>query len=783
MYFFKKAIWVVPVFSLGLTACGGDDANTTASVPGNTNSLPLPGAPVLAQPTVGALTGDAYPVTFSWSSAANATGYTLCRKDASQDDNCAKQGETTTNTSLTLPLSLDTPADYFVLAKNSSGSTASTEIAVSIPKPEMPVLATPQVGAFNVSSRFYPVTFSWDSAEYATHYTLCREDGSEDDDCQFLLETEANNTSLTVNLNLDEPANYFVLASNSTGKTASGKQALSPAPGATNLSIGVGSLENGYYPVNFTWQVADHATGYTLCRKNDALDDDCEKLGETIDTTSLTLSLGPLKNHLAEFFVLAENSTDKTPSGYESLTSSDLTTLITYIKASDTSTGDQFGYSVSLSGDGNTLAVGGIKEDSNADRSNDTGENNSGAVYVYHFANNRWSEGAIIKASNAGASDEFGYSVSLSGDGNTLAVGARYEDSNADRSNDTAESDSGAVYVYRFDGSNWTQQAFIKASNAGAGDQFGTSVSVSGDGNTLAVGARYEDSNADGSNDTGETDSGAVYVYRSDGSNWTQQAFIKASNAGASDYFGWAVSLSGDGNTLAVGANGEDSNADGSSASGESNSGAVYVYRFAIGRWSEEAFIKASNAGASDQFGWAVSLSSNGNTLAVGANGEDSNADGSNDTGESDSGAVYVYRFASGRWSEEAFIKALNAGAGDQFGWAVSLSSNGNTLAVGARSEKSNDTGINGNGTDNSVGSRGAAYVYRFDFNKWSQEAYIKPKYNTHTGDYLFGHSVSMAGNGNTLAVGARYEDSGATGINGDGNIGGGGDTGAVYIY
>ncbi|WP_325893306.1 hypothetical protein [Grimontia sp. NTOU-MAR1] len=292
MYFFKKAIWVVPVFSLGLTACGGDDGNTSASVPGDANSLPLPGAPVLAQPTVGALTGDAYPVTFSWSSATNAAGYFLCRKDASQDDNCAMVGETTALTSLTLPLSLDTPADYFVLAKNSSGSTASTEIAVSIPKPEMPVLATPQVGAFNDSSRFYPVTFSWDSAEYATHYTLCREDGSEDDDCQFLLETEANNTSLTANLNLDELANYFVLASNGTGKTASGKQALSPAPGATNLSLEVGALSNGYHPVTFTWDSAEHATGYTLCRKNDALDDDCAKLGETTDTTAYS-EFGP----------------------------------------------------------------------------------------------------------------------------------------------------------------------------------------------------------------------------------------------------------------------------------------------------------------------------------------------------------------------------------------------------------------------------------------------------------------------------------------------------------
>ncbi|WP_325893307.1 FG-GAP repeat protein [Grimontia sp. NTOU-MAR1] len=501
-------------------------------------------------------------------------------------------------------------------------------------------------------------------------------------------------------------------------------------------------------------------------------------------TQPLTLSLGPLKNHLAEFFVLAENSTDKTPSGYESLTSSDLTTLITYIKASDPSTSDQFGWAVSVSEDGNTLAVGGIAEDSNADLTNATGESNSGAVYVYRFASGRWSEEAIIKASNAGAGDQFGTSVSLSSNGNTLAVGTRYEDSNADGSSATGADNSGAVYVYRFASGRWSEEAFIKASNTGAGDYFGWAVTVSGDGNTLAVGAYAEDSNADGSSATGADNSGAVYVYRFDSNNWSEEAFIKASNAGASDYFGWAVSLSSNGNTLAVGAYAEDSNADGSNDTGETDSGAVYVYRFDSNNWSEEAFIKASNTGASDYFGHSVSLSSNGNALAVGAYGEDSNADLTNATGENASGAVYVYRFASGRWSEEAFIKASNAGASDYFGYSVSLSSNGNTLAVGARSERSTDTGINGDGNnDDAPSNRGAAYVYRFDFNKWSQEAYIKAKYNTHTGDYYFGRSVSVAGNGNTLAVGARYEDSGATGINGDGNIGGGGDTGAVYVF
>ncbi|WP_062707638.1 FG-GAP repeat protein [Grimontia marina] len=674
---------------------------------------------------MGALTDDAYPVTFSWSRAANATGYTLCRKDESQDDNCAKQGEPTTNTSLNLPLSLDTTADYFVLASNSTGKTASNEIAVSIPKPEMPVLATPQVGAFNVSSSSYPVTFSWDSAEYATHYTLCREDGSEDDNCQFLQQTEANNTSLTVNLNLDEPANYFVLASNGTGKTASVKQALSPAPGATNFSIGVGELENGYHPVTFNWEEADHATGYTLCRKNEALDDNCEKLGET-NELSLTLSLGPLKNHLAEFFVLAENSTDKTASVAKSLERSDLTTLITYIKASNSEEDDYFAYSLSMSSDGNTVAVGAYQEDSSSREINSGESNNSassaGAVYVYRFANGSWTQQAYIKALNADAGDRFGHSVSVSGDGNTLVVGAYGESSKATTINGDGNNNeagySGAAYVYRFDGSSWTQQAIIKASNADPGDSFGLVVSVSGDGNTLAVGAPFERSiNTDESNNDSNS-VGAAYVYRFENDKWTQQDYIKASNAGYRDFFGYALSVSGDGNTLAVGAKEEDSDADLTDPTGVTDSGAVYVYRSDGSNWSEEAYIKASNAESEDNFGWSVSVSEDGNTLAVAAYFEDSGSQGFNTDGSGtsviNSGAVYVYRLENenDEWSQQAYIKASNTGLYDYFGYALSVSGDGNALAVGARGEGSDATSINGDGDNDNAGDAGAVYIY-----------------------------------------------------------------------
>ncbi|CAN7390422.1 FG-GAP repeat protein [Acidovorax sp. LjRoot194] len=225
-----------------------------------------------------------------------------------------------------------------------------------------------------------------------------------------------------------------------------------------------------------------------------------------------------------------------------------------------------------------------------------------------------------FKAGNTGDSDEFGYSMSMSGDGNTLAVGAIYEDSNAtgingDQTNNAA-GDSGAVYIFSRSGSMWIQQAYVKASNTESDDRFGFSVSLSGDGNTLAVGAILEDSNATGANgdqtSNSMVNSGAVYIYARSGSTWSQQAYIKASNPGPVDFFGRSVSLSGDGSTLAVGADWESSNATGINGDQTNNasgaSGAVYVFTRSGSTWSQQAYVKASNTGANDKFGYSVSL-------------------------------------------------------------------------------------------------------------------------------------------------------------------------------
>jgi hypothetical protein len=378
-----------------------------------------------------------------------------------------------------------------------------------------------------------------------------------------------------------------------------------------------------------------------------------------------------------------------------------------------------------------------------------------------------------LKASTPGTGDMFGGAAALSNDGNTLAVGAIGEGN--------IVPNSGAAYVFTRSDGSWNQQAYLKASNPGSGDAFGVSIALSGDGNTLAVGAYHEDSNATGINgnqaDNSAPDAGAAYVFTRSAGVWSQQDYLKASNTGAGDLFGSWIYLSGDGATLAIGARFEDSSAAGVGGNEADNSavdsGAVYVFTRSAGVWSQQAYLKASNTGAGDLFGAMVTLSNDGNTLAVGARQERSNATGINgnatDNNAVDSGAVYVFTRSAGVWSQQAYLKASNTDTGDQFGVRVALSSDGNILVVSAETEDSNAVGIGGNQADNSAPNAGAAYVFTRSAGVWSQQAYLKAS-NTGVGD-MFGGWVTLSADGKTLAVGAQVEDGVGT------------DAGAVYVY
>jgi len=334
-----------------------------------------------------------------------------------------------------------------------------------------------------------------------------------------------------------------------------------------------------------------------------------------------------------------------------------------YLKASNTEKGDFFGGYVAISGDGNTVAVAALQEDGSGTGIN-PGNNNSatdaGAVYVFSRSGSTWSHQAYIKASNTGATDKFGFSISLSTDGNTLAVGAYHEDGGNSGINPVTNnslSNSGAAYVFSRTGSTWGQQAYVKSINTPrASDFFGASVSLSGDGNTLVVGAHYESGSGTGVNpgvNTSAKTSGAAFTYSRTGTVWSNGNYLKATNTGANDRFGFRVAISKDGNTILVSSHLEDSNipcVNGASNNSGSDVGAAYMFNKVGGNWiSGFKFSRITGMGATTDL-WlsrnGLALDETGNTVVLSTGHEDGSATGINgtlNTSAGASGAVITY--------------------------------------------------------------------------------------------------------------------------------------------
>ena len=575
-----------------------------------------------------------------------------------------------------------------------------------------------------------------------------------------------------------------------------------PLPAAPTVSI-----EGDIKQLIFSWDAVAGAEYYRLLENADG-HSGFTQVGDDIPAGTLTATRD-IAVHLfdwveAQYLVQACNIGGCNSSSVVTATDFMLNT-IGYFKAATPEEG--FGSNVAMNTDGDTLAVNAVA-----------------GVYVFRHNGVGWYQQALLTGSNTETGDAFGASVALEAGGNTLAVGAPGEDGSATGVNsdetDNSATDSGAVYVFRVEGTSWRQNAYIKASNTGAGDGFGEQLALSADGKTLAIAAPREDSRATGINgdqydDDGGTcngESGAVYVFRVDDSGWSQQAYVKASNTGIGelersdpviscadgDYFGSVVALSADGDTLAVGApledglstgiNGDQSN----DVDINTNSGAAYVFRFDEVSWSQQAYIKPSAPTSGYFFGGPIALNAPGNVLAVGAIYDYNSAPGSVNeppialnTQNPGSGAVYLLRSDGSSWSHDTYFKASNAEKYDSFGFNIALSADGNTLAASAADEDGNARGIGGDESDNSAELSGAVYVFRFDGNTWGQPVYVKAS-NTDARDRFgagFRQGVSLSTDGTIMAVGAPGEDSAATGIGGDQEDNSAESAGAVYIY
>jgi len=439
-----------------------------------------------------------------------------------------------------------------------------------------------------------------------------------------------------------------------------------------------------------------------------------------------------------------------------------------YVKASNPEAGDRFGGRIAISG--TTMVVGAPYEDSGATGVNGNEGSNSaadsGAAYIYRLTQGAtgqwsWTQTAYLKASNANAGDQFGYSVAV--DGDLVFVGAPYEASASSIVNnnplDNSAPKAGAAYVFvrtLVGGVEvWSQQAYLKASNsqgaAGSGtfddqgDQFGTSVAVSGD--LVAVGAPSEDSSVTGINgpqgDNSAREAGAVYMFRRSGTSfWFQDAYIKPSINSAGAEFGNAVAQSG--NRLLVGA----PNAD----AVFQNEGLAFLFERSStsGAWSERESFSAPMRSTGASYGLDVDI--DGNRCIIGEPGADSTAGFS-------SGAAHVYRPStnplSNDWVLEATLRPAQGDAFDFFGWGVAISAD--MVAVGAFNEDGASTGVSGDPANDAALDAGAVYTWRRNSaGAWTDARYLKAL-NTNAGDN-FGGALDM--DGALLAVGAPGEDS-----------------------
>jgi hypothetical protein len=254
------------------------------------------------------------------------------------------------------------------------------------------------------------------------------------------------------------------------------------------------------------------------------------------------------------------------------------------------------------------------------------------------------------------------------------------------------------------------------------------------------------------------------------------------------------VALNANGNTMAIGAYDEASAAgiNGPFDNKLGGSGAVFVYTRTGTSWARTGFLKAKEQDRNDSMGASVAMSADGNTIIAGAADEDSLTTGINaarpgDSGQTDgpddnsAGAVYVFVRNGTAWTQQANFKASNTGKNDWFGIKLALSGDGTTAAVSATNEDSPAKGINGPQADDSANEAGAVYLFRRSGTTWTQVAYVKGA-NTEEFDE-FGSSVSLTRDGSVLAVGAKFEDSAAAGVNGNQADNMLLDSGAVYVF
>jgi hypothetical protein len=347
----------------------------------------------------------------------------------------------------------------------------------------------------------------------------------------------------------------------------------------------------------------------------------------------------------------------------------------------DSQGGDFFGASVRLSSDGRTAIVGASQKNQFI-----------GAAYVFVDKGGRWKQTAKLLASDGQIDDQFGSSVAIAGNGDTIVVGAPFHDTLV-----------GAAYVFTNRGGSWTQTDEVTDKGGAPGDFFGSSIALSTDGSTL-LGSAW------GAGDS----TGTVYLFDAKGGRWKQSAQLTAKGLDEGDQFGAGVALSGDGSTVVA-------------TSPYHGTGTAYVFSTKGSAWKQSAALTASDGAAGDNFGVGVATSADGSTIVVGS-----------DLHNDETGAAYVYAKSGKTWRQSAELTASDGAPSDLLGRAVAVTADGGTAVIGA-------DGVNG--------GVGAGYVFTAKKGGWKQSAELTASDGAASDD--FGAAVAVSDTSRSILVGA----------------------------
>ena len=366
---------------------------------------------------------------------------------------------------------------------------------------------------------------------------------------------------------------------------------------------------------------------------------------------------------------------------------------------------DYYGFAVSVSYAGETIAIGAYLDDDV--------KAGSGSVYVYRKNGTTWSFHQKIVASDALGNDYSGECVAVSGDGNRILISASNDDDNG------LNSGTGRVYVLQ--NNVWVLEAKLLGTTTTSSDYFSRGLDINHLGNRAVLSAYADDIKA--------TDGGSITIFKRVNSAWTEEITISGSTTASTDYFGRAVAISGDGLTVVSGAYQDDDEG--------TNSGCAFVFRYIDNSWSQIAKLIHTDVASGDYFGFSVDISYNGKTVAIGAYCDD-------DKG-SNSGSVHIFTEINGVWAREAKLIASDGAATDYYGYSVCLSNNGKSLVISSHLDDDKGSGS------------GSAYFYNKVNGVWTFFKKMVPSDGAASDN--FSQCVRLSGNGKIVLVGSHLDD------------------------